>query len=666
MGNNQDNNNNEERTLEEIIGVTGMMQPYESERRKSGSATGPRPLTGKPFSGEGSSNYQQKSLAGGIKMEFCHSMAGWQSEILYRLNQGRDVYVATRPGSGKTMPIICYWGETILKLNPRRHSGGSEQDDILSERAIQLLTNPEQFGKIVYFCPVRSLVDDVSKGFREVLSHILTQVFNYLLTNLPNPKSERLIQILLQSRALKLDGRYINDKLNQLKAIAKDINNLKNRPDVRGNREIQNRLKELMTQQTKIYQDLEGKLGQALKAKMSKLVSTRSGIHKEGNPSEALVTVSVTESASSTFSEIRNTKSISLVVFDESHLLQATESDGVDQAKEKMKGLYLALNNLSNNRNTKFALMSGTVHPEAADDLIEYMKKCFGRKFNKIMASEAKNKAQIDVTANDKITEESFQIKLLTNPSVSNNVLIIFSQKRILDLARKAIKSSGASESLGGAERGNVSRSPHQYSDLTRKPEFKTGISPSNIESQVNAPKGAEEIYEDLQRQAVALGFGFIIRPDNRQGVEPDKVKDYYRDQQIVAELFRKGKINTIMATHSIGVGVNVYVKRMYIPSIESPGSGGFQKMGTAVASQLYNRVGRAAFPIGSVITTSEYRDDVIKALSAGQEEFERGINVNIGNLDCRAYTFTSLFLNTLDKTGEIVSKLDKAWRTGG
>jgi hypothetical protein len=97
--------------------------------------------------------------------------------------------------------------------------------------------------------------------------------------------------------------------------------------------------------------------------------------------------------------------------------------------------------------------------------------------------------------------------------------------------------------------------------------------------------------------QAVLRGVGFVIGPMHD------------RHKQIVQKLFRSGKIYLVLATDAMGVGANMKVKHLYIPSLTKPPH--FTKLDSSSLVQLINRAGRDVESSATVYCSLEDYEDV-------------------------------------------------------
>lgn len=145
--------------------------------------------------------------------------------------------------------------------------------------------------------------------------------------------------------------------------------------------------------------------------------------------------------------------------------------------------------------------------------------------------------------------------------------------------------------------------------------------SQSEIISRIKGIPSASEIENKLAREAVSHGIGFIFTQDKSDNALSEPMSE--KDKLIIADLFSKQKIFVLLATPAIGIGVNVSIKNMYIPTLYKPESTGETfKMSREIVNvreltQLINRAGRKpSIPIAGVYVPSEfveYLSNVIK-----------------------------------------------------
>jgi hypothetical protein len=372
------------------------------------------------------------------------------------------------------------------------------------------------------------------------------------------------------------------------------------------------------------------------------LIAIRTGLGTEGNPKMAPVTIAIYESAPKVVDEIGS--KIELLVCDESHLIQRKDQISQDgnRAYNIAGSLYKVLSQLKN-VSYRLLFLSGTANPNSAENLAKYINMCFRRNVKVVIPpSSAGNRSAVNIVADDSIQDDRSLINIIKKGQ-GGNVIVVFSKRKINDLARQAIKQLG-SKSLQSVQQGTYKK--YEYKPVLRNlPKFTGGASRDpNLDpialGKMSASQGLEAsgIHDQLLRQAVQAGFGYIYRLDERD-------KDFNmrkKDNEIVADLFSKGKIKTLLSTDAIGVGVNIKVRNLIIPSIDKPTGGGMREsMDPANLAQLLHRAGRGAFVYATVVTPDKNVAKVSHALSLSPEGFTKGVTIqNFPAGACRLSNF--------------------------
>ncbi|RLA83076.1 MAG: hypothetical protein DRG78_05390, partial [Epsilonproteobacteria bacterium] len=94
---------------------------------------------------------------------------------------------------------------------------------------------------------------------------------------------------------------------------------------------------------------------------------------------------------------------------------------------------------------------------------------------------------------------------------------------------------------------------------------------------------------------------GLLDRPDENnllyqsvlRGVAPMIGGMHQRHKDTVMKLFSSGKINFMLATSSVGVGANLTVVDLYMPSLDTPKVSGFGPLDESTLMQVLHRAGR-------------------------------------------------------------------------
>jgi len=604
--------------IEEVNWVTSYNKPEQEQ-----GFIGPHIPTYPTVASRAPQGTEQRAKFSGLLPD-CARMYPFQKDIYHQL-KNKDLYVAANPGAGKTLPYLCYWSSRVLDIDTLDIEDRRWKDYMKTIEI--LLINPEKIPKLVILTPTRQLADQVfaefKKHFAAILANILDALLQKLTTHPTQHPTQEPNQMLNNDLLRVIHGelpRLADGRMNRYYVYVKAVNDR----DPVGRIE---QLKREIEQTDKLIEHygIEGIKritdSKSLKAGKS-LIAKRHGNESIGDIDSAPVIVGIYESMEKYMSKIKD--NIALIVCDESHLIEDKEIRNDSRATNISYALYSILKTVSNK--TKLCFLSGTENPDSAQNFANYLKVCYNRNVSVIEPpSTAGNQSQITVHADDSIVSERSLLNIITNPRIHHTVIVIFSKKKIDKLAQAALQKSGRTPLH------NLS-SGFKFTDTARKSEFSLYKRPSS-NSRINKERmareagrtsGASHIHNRNVREYVQAGFGVIYRVDDR---DPDRVKRG-KDNQIVAELFSKGKIRVLLSTDAIGVGVNIDVKTMYIPTIEKFHGGSIKEMDPPELSQLINRTGRGAFMYSNVVTTSKYVAPITNALSLAPRQFSKGVTI--------------------------------------
>jgi len=564
----------------------------------------------------------------GLTARNCNTLEGWQNQIVRALINDNDQYVIARPGGGKTLPIICYWMDRLLGLNTMK--GMLDIRDTTDPRYAIILRNlnnlfrrTEVAGipKMLITVPVISLAQQTGMELRRDLASIFMQYYNYnpsaFIASI-NPADLIINSIYAQRGALHTEM-----------TAARAANQME-------------RLKSLTDAYQTISKSLIDEIYRFISEKVNELVYIRTGESTStGNIDHALAFVSIYESVNNFIDRVRN---LQLVVLDEAHLIQdsGVNSDDQDRSFQISGQLYRALKSVKSTffsrvfrrrPECRLVLLTGTINPASAQALTTYMNRKFNRNFpdNATVAPEtAANRSQIAVVQNESIRTTEGIVNSIIRAVHQNDwgqLYIIFSAKGIASLVNMCIDKI--------SPRGVENQEKYGYEPTNtfgglgsfRKERERTRLTDLD---RLSIPPGMHmniaNITNPLLRQCVLRGIGFIFRKiqgDRLSGQEQElKLND--SDKMIVAKLFKERKINVLLATDAVGIGVNIDVKQLFIPSLEKFSA---TVKGNAQASlrdlaQILNRAGRGSTPIASIQTPKENMEMVNNAFFAGPTDF--------------------------------------------
>mgnify|MGYP000906777950 CR=1 FL=1 len=551
----------------------------------------------------------------GIELSYCASLESWQKNIINGLVRGKDQYVIARPGGGKTLPFICHWTNNMLDLNTMMtkvtNINIQNSVNVLFAHGHTTVRTRQQIPKIMFMVPVITLAQQTAMEIRKHIATIMLQMYN----NFPNYYIDKYL-------------RHIN-KYN-INKLATEAYNLRQQI-AQGN--DNGRLQQALNG---IYKNIRDEAELAINEMINSMVYMKTGqSSSNSNPKEALVYVTIYESASSLIkNKSIDINQLGLVVLDESHLIQESGVvyDDSSRAYQISGHLFDVLDMLKkNNSKCRLAMLSGTVNPTSAKNVTDYFNMCFKRNFDTPTAAPASatNRSQLTIIPNETINTDDGIVKLILNAVNTNEwgqLYVLFSTNRINKIVERCINK------LGIKNPENYSPNSYEFKNvfggLGSRRQDSEGINLRTSADKLAIPQGmhlqVNNISNPLLRQAILRGIGFIYRniPGNElEGSKPIPMND--TDKLIVAKLFRERKISVLLATDSVGIGVNIDVKDIYVPRLQKYNANIKDMMDASLRdlAQILNRAGRGATPIASIHTPSENIESVTNALYADPED---------------------------------------------
>lgn len=564
---------------------------------------------------------------------FKFNFRGWQRDIIQALEQGNSIYVVASPGSGKTAPVSYYWAQHILGINPRMIQEPENNQNQIITRISNLIQNPETFSKILYLCPVRQLVYDIHRDFRRYLGETIIHLLRFGMTT---PYYANIRDNIL--RHITNYDRNLEPLIRNKKYLVDQWNHLEPNQTPR-DREQQERIMKDIEQ---VHSNMSRVMGDAIRAFIdSRLLHIRTKVDQPPNH-VPVVSICIYESGSTEFDRLGGSNNIRAIIVDEAHTMQSQMSAEESRPEQITRKVFPVISRLPNT--CRLILLSGTINPTSAQNLCRFITHCLRTPIRPITTTESRNPSDLKILPMDSLKNEQKLVQLLTNPPDSANVIMIFSKEKILDLAKKALEAKGGERftaqqidrgDLQDPRRRQLGVDMDRLERHRRAPQTGLHLDTDDLRERINRVPGAENIQNDpFLLKCVLSGFGYIFRQDDDAASdEANRISG--RNQMIVADLFSKGKIKTILATHAIGIGLNLKVKNMYVPEI-------FENRPLSDEAQLYNRVGRMSFMVSNIYTPADKVDMIVRAISANNADYEnREIPVNITNIEsfCRDIT---------------------------
>ena len=287
--------------------------------------------------------------------------------------------------------------------------------------------------------------------------------------------------------------------------------------------------------------------------------------------------------------------------------------------------------------NCSIILLTGSMNKQSIVFLSEYLTQFAKRKFD-AYEIPALNRAYINfaplyINKLDDIV--NLAREQIYNKTVGN-LIAIFSTNKIIDIATmlnsKLPKYSPkiiteVSENYIKTQKDlkvNLDKIKNKYST----PEWQY--------YHLNKMIDSDSSFTKLLAECIQHRFGFIFAPKNPDGSKADfDVNDII----LVQELFKQHKIFTVFVTTMVGVGVNLQVYNLYIPTINiAPGL----TLSQSDITQLIHRAGRTSTSFATIFCNPKDINFILNALNDTPGNFIAP-NLDIMNNKLKANSLTLL-----------------------
>lgn len=538
------------------------------------------------------------------------SLYGWQQQLYKQLIHNDAFIVTQSPGGGKSLPIIVYWLDHLLKLNTQllENPINKKPDNFIQFAINNIIEKPEELPKILWITPFRSLNQDIISTFEVLITRLIFIIINELMSkhntnvefiNIPREVISLAESMLSKNHSLisNLITLYVT-YLDRQKSLSNlDVSN----PDrgiilqtINSNAE---QMLEIIGKIIKTFID-ERFIGNEFR-------DEHTGLSINNRPKP--VVVCIYELADYFIKHYKDNNELALVVLDEIQKIYSSEESDPSE-KERAKKIGIIVGKVLSSKavkNARIALLSGTQNPRTVLNLVNVLNEKFGRNFpidTRVIPTA--NQANIVVRELDGLRDEDYivrRIKELIHAKSKGNAFLFFSKQKIRKIASRVI----------GETSSNILEKQKLVPKTVQQPYYQSKDIPV-----VLGKLDASRIVDPLLRKAVERGFGFAF------SLRPEDVEFYYPeahiDNEIVYQLFKDGRIYVILVTDNIEAGVNINIRNLYIPKFEKIKG---QSLTLTSKSQLLNRVGRA--PMDCVIyAPSEYVDDIRNVLNITPNNF--------------------------------------------
>jgi len=304
-----------------------------------------------------------------------------------------------------------------------------------------------------------------------------------------------------------------------------------------------------------------------------------------------------------------------IVVLDEVQERFKPENTNEDSGSDNVKHFFNNVIAADASHGTSLAILTGSLNPETTSFIIKFLNGYVNHKLQLVnyatrpsnysgpMITGERNKARITVLPTDLIKKDIPKLIIdQIKGRNANNLIAIFSKVKITEYSKLIITSTPKRDMESVLGRQNKNPNVAFSGHLRPHPlhSTKTISSHARTASIINSPDQLWDLFDnmkDLQlKTAIEHGFGYIMAEeyDDHKNI----TRPYDRDDIfLVEQLFLKGLIYSILATTSVGVGVNLKVRAIYIPSIDvfNKDFGASIPMSMSSLAQLVHRAGRTS-----------------------------------------------------------------------
>lgn len=340
------------------------------------------------------------------------------------------------------------------------------------------------------------------------------------------------------------------------------------------------------------------------------------------------------------------------------------------------------------------AFLSGTINPKSAENLATFLNKRFNRKVKVVKTDpndpQSVNKTQLRVVSDNSMrTDAAIADKVVDwiNHGETGNAVVFFSKQRIdnvIELAKKKLTARSL-DSLGGksnedyVKKADIQRyvdslkllgkSKEEIDELVKRYERKNYPESQSAEiERIKKIPGASQIKNKKARDAVTYGISYIYTQDTGKMSQQERSLGNEnlseQDKIILANLFSNKQTKVLLATTAIGIGVNVKIKDLYLPTIfkTESGTGPFdrnlEKMNKLELSQLLNRAGRGEYSVSTIHVPDNAVEYVRSVIQMKNQDYDVVPSINTFDDDAGTKLIMSLSKSVPDAVNPVLKSV--------
>lgn len=282
-------------------------------------------------------------------------------------------------------------------------------------------------------------------------------------------------------------------------------------------------------------------------------------------------------------------------------------------------------------------LLSGSIAHETSTAISKFLNIQYKRNFLEWKPVSAYNRASVGVVPYDEMSNNGrrddraivSEIVKQVRGGSKNNLIAVFGQNAIEKITRQVMQQLPARsiEVTCGLQRSfRVPKSNPEIrtnnrgsiADLAKEIETNPQALMNHLEAMIKGKVVRGTRCDTFLGNALLHGVGYIM--SEKRNAKQQVLRAYNpADVKVVETLLKKGLINSVIATTSVGVGVNLKIRNLYLPSIDIWKGSGSGPMDASSLVQLLNRAGRASGESATIYCASEIFPQVSQYFGKGK-----------------------------------------------
>lgn len=267
----------------------------------------------------------------------------------------------------------------------------------------------------------------------------------------------------------------------------------------------------------------------------------------------------------------------------------------------------------------RLIIITGSLHRDVCNNLANLIKDIYNKKVvvlppagTEEELSAAKmigNRSKIYVQISTEISRDESLIMFIKKrmlANIKNDLLVLFSKIRILNICEKLCKILPNRLDLKADAKAYQEKYKLNLTNVRNYDEVVKFIEKTKLEYIHSSITTMNPLLE----LCLTKGFGYIIggvhEKEGGMRYVDEMLKQTSQEKQLVGELMKLGKINLVIATDAVGLGVNLTVDTLIIPSVTKYDGTKLTKIDESSLIQVLHRAGRRPNVVARIITSPE------------------------------------------------------------